>query len=280
MTTVRTYRTEAVALHATPFAEHDRLIVLYTRSAGKLRVLAKGVRRITSRLAAHVDLFSHASLFLVHGRTFDLVTQGQTIEAFPLLHEDLWRLALAFFCGELVDRFTEEQMVNVGLFEALLTVLRRLNDPTLEPALSVCAFELDLLGVSGYRPQLHRCVRCEALIQPEANTFSAADGGVLCPACSQAVPAAEPLSVAALRLLRNVQTRQEAIVGRVRISSETLDQAEHVLIGYIQYLLDKRIRSVGFLDLLRRLRAAQEESTAPGYTGIPGEAASARIRSG
>jgi DNA repair protein RecO (recombination protein O) len=264
MTTVRTYRTEAVALRATPFAEHDRLLVLYTKSSGKLRVLAKGVRRTTSRLSAHVDLFSHAGLFLVHGRTFDLVTQGQTIETFPLLHEDLWRLALAFYCGELVDRFTEELIVNVGLFEALLTILRQLNDATRDPALAVRAFELDLLGLSGYRPQLHRCVRCETLIQPEANTFSAADGGVLCPSCSQTVPTAEPISVEALRILRNLQTRPEALVGRARISPQTIDQAERVLIGYIQYLLDRRVRSVGFLDVLRRLRGTQEGSTALG----------------
>jgi DNA repair protein RecO (recombination protein O) len=264
MTTVRTYRTEAITLHAAPFAENDRLLILYTRSAGKLRVLAKGVRRTTSKLAAHVDLFSHASLFLVRGRTFDLVTQGQTLQRFPLLHEDLWRLALAFYCAELVDRFTEEQLVNTGLFEALLTTLRRLNDPALDPALTVRAFELDLLGLSGYRPQLHRCVRCETPIQPEANAFSAADGGVLCPTCGQSTPAAEPISVAALRLLRNLQTRPEAIVGRARISPETLEQAEHALIGYIQYLLDRRIRSIGFLDVLRRLRAAQEGGAAFG----------------
>jgi DNA repair protein RecO (recombination protein O) len=264
MTTVRTYRTDAVTLRATPFAEHDRLLVLYTRNSGKLRVLAKGARRTTSRLAAHVDLFSYANLFLVHGRTFDLVTQGQTIEAFPLLHRDLWRMALAFYCGELLDRFTEELSVNVGLFEALLTILRRLNDPDLEPTLSVRAFELDLLGLSGYRPQLHHCVGCTAPIQPEANTFSPADGGVLCPACGTRSTTAEPISMEALRILRNLQTRQEAIIGRVKVASHTVDQAERVLIGYIQYLLDRRIRSVGFIDVLRRLRSSQEGSTAFG----------------
>lgn len=264
MTTPRTYRTDAVTLRATPFAEHDRLLVLYTRDSGKLRVLAKGVRRTTSKLSAHVDLFSHAGLFFVHGRTFDLVTQGQTIEAFPLLHDDLWRLALAFYCAELVDRFTEESSVNIGLFEALLTILRRLNDPVLDPALAARAFELDLLGLSGYRPQLHRCVRCETPIRPEANGFSAAEGGVLCQSCRPEVPNAEPISVEALRILRNLQTRPAEIVGRVRVSPDTLGQAERTLIGYIQYLLDRRVRSVGFIDLLRRLRSAQEGSSAIG----------------
>lgn len=264
MPQVRTYRAEALTLKSTPFAERDRLLVLYTRHHGKLRVLGKGVRRTTSRLAGHVDLFSHAGLFLVHGRTFDLVTQGQTLEHFPLLHEDLWRFSLACYCAELVDRFTEDGSPNVGLFEALLTAMRRLNDPDLDPSLSARAFELDLLGLVGYRPQLYRCVACEIPIRPEANCFSFADGGVLCPTCGAASATALPIGVDPLRILRNLQTRQGEIVGRVRVSQETLDQAEQILIGYIQYLLDVRIRSVGFIDVLRRLRSAQERSVVLG----------------
>lgn len=264
MPTNRSYRTEAVALHALPFAEHDRLLVLYTREVGKLRVLAKGVRRTTSKLSAHVDLFSHAGLFLVHGRTFDLVTQGQTLETFALLHEDIWRLGLAFYCGELMERFTEEASANIPLFEALLKVLRRLNDPVLDPAITVRAFELDLLASSGYRPQLYRCVSCGTPIQPQANTFSNADGGVLCPDCSGRSATAEPVSVEALRILRNLQTRSDEVVGKVRVSSRTAEQAEQVLIGYIHYLLDRRVRSVGFLDVLRRLRTVQEGNSVLG----------------
>src|SRR2546423_1406858 len=108
MPTARTYRAESITLKASPFAERDRLLVIFTRYHGKLRVLAKGVRRTTSRLSGHVDLFTHAGIFLVHGRTFDLVTQGQTIERFSILHEDLWRYSLACYCTELVDQFSQE----------------------------------------------------------------------------------------------------------------------------------------------------------------------------
>jgi len=259
MTTPRTYRIEAVTLKATTFAERDRLLILYSPSEGKLRAVAKGVRRTTSKLAGHVGLLSHAALFLVHGRTFDLVTQGQTIEAFPLLHQDLWRAGYAFYVAELMDRFTEERQANPGLFEALLGVLRHLNDPDQDAALCVRAFELDLLALVGYRPQLYHCVACSQPIEPAENSFSPADGGVLCPSCS-ARPTAAPISVEALRILRNLQTRPQEIVGRVRVSRDTLDQAEHVLIGYIQYLLDVRVRSNQFIEVLRRLRSAQERS--------------------
>jgi len=259
MSAPRTYHAEAVALSTSPFSERDRLLTIYTRQSGKLRVLAKGARRTTSKLAAHVDLLVHSRLFLHHGRTFDQVTQGTTVETFPQLRQDLWRSALAVYCAELMERFTEEGQTNPGLFDALLVALRRLDDPALDTAVSVRAFELDLLGLSGYRPQLHRCVGCQAIIEPVTNSFSAAEGGVLCPACAAQHPGALPIGVDALKLLRNLQTRQEAIVGHARVAPVTVEAAEHILIGYIQYLLDRRIRSVGFLDVVRRMHPAQTQ---------------------
>src|SRR5471032_1793791 len=105
MSTARTFRTHTVTLKSMPFSERDRLLVLFTPQFGKLRVLAKGARRTTSRLSGHIRLFSHSRLFLVHGRTFDLVTQGESVAQWPLLATDLSRLAHAFYVGELVERF-------------------------------------------------------------------------------------------------------------------------------------------------------------------------------
>ncbi len=264
MTTPRSYRVEAATLKSTAFSERDRMLVLYTRHHGKIHALAKGARRTTSRLAAHVDLFTHATLFLVHGRSFDLVTQGETIQRFPLLRDDLTRLSYAFYAGELLDRFTEEHGPNPGLFDTLVSLLGRLGDAGVDPTVALRAYELDLLAFSGYRPQLHRCVGCETVIQAEENSFSAPDGGVICPACVERYPAATPISVEALRILRNLQTRQEDVIGKVHVSPRTMAQAERVLIGYIQYLLDVRLRSVGFIEVVRRLLAVPEGSAAFG----------------
>jgi len=264
MTTARTYRAEAITLKSHAFGERDRLLVLYTAQHGKMSALAKGARRTASRLAAHVDLFSHGHLFLAHGRTFDLITQGETVERFPLLRTDLGRLSLAFYAGELLDRFTEERSANPGLFNSVIAVMRRLADADLDPLVALRAYELDLLALSGYRPQLHRCVRCETLILPAANSFSAAEGGVMCPTCAERYPDSYAISVETLRLLRNLQTRPEEIIGRVRVSARTMEHAERVLIGYIQYLLDLRLRSVGFIEVIRRLHAVPEGSAAFG----------------
>ena len=183
-------------------------------STARLALWPRG-RGVPSKLAAHVDLFSHGHLFLAHGRTPDQITQGETVERFPLLRTDLGRLSLAFYAGELLDRFTEERSASPGLFSSIIAVMRRLADADIDPLIAVRVFELELLGLSGYRPQLHRCVRCETLIQPEANGFSPAKGGVLCPSCAASYRDSHSISVEALRILRNLQTRPEAILGRV-----------------------------------------------------------------
>src|SRR5438445_311309 len=116
MSTTRTFRTHAVTLKSAPFSERDRLLVLFTPQHGKMRVLAKGVRRATSKLSGHVGLFSYSSLFLVRGRTFDLVTQGETVEQYAALSTDLWRLSQAFYVAELIERFTEDEHYVAGMF--------------------------------------------------------------------------------------------------------------------------------------------------------------------
>jgi DNA repair protein RecO (recombination protein O) len=258
MAVPRTYRTDAVILKSSVFAERDRMLVLFTPAYGKLRVLAKGVRRTSSRLAGHVGAFTYSNLFLVHGRTFDLVTQGATIRQFSGLHTDLWRVSHAFFAAELVDRFTEEQHSMPGLFEALLKHLDRLNQPELDVNLVARAFELELLSLAGYRPELFRCTLCAAEIKPEVNGFSFRDGGALCPDCATRSATSFPIGVESLRILRNLQVRPEATIARLQPTVEALGEAEHVMLGYIQYLLDLRLRSTGFLDAVRNLRATVE----------------------
>jgi DNA repair protein RecO (recombination protein O) len=255
MAAPRTYRTDAIVLRSSIFAERDRMLVLFTPTYGKLRVLAKGARRTASRLAGHVGVFTYSNLFVVHGRTFDLVTQGATVQQFPSLHTDLWRVSHAFYAAELVERFTEEQHSVPGLFEALLLHLNRLNQPQLDVNLAARAFELELLGLAGYRPELFRCTACAAEIKPEVNGFSFRDGGALCPDCAAKSSTAFPIGVEALKILRNLQIRPEVTIARLQPSPEALNEAEHAIIGYIQYLLDLRLRSTGFLDAVRSLRA-------------------------
>src|SRR5947209_4888254 len=164
MRTQRVYRADAVVLKASDFGEADKALTLFTLQHGKIRAVAKGARRPTSRLGGHVDVLTHAQLLLARGRNLEIVTQAETVEPFLGLRDDLWRASLGYQLAELVDRMTEEGHEDRPLFEALVEALGRI-DAEPDPELGVQLFEAALLDRLGYRPQLRTCLACGAALE-------------------------------------------------------------------------------------------------------------------
>lgn len=233
------------------YGERDKIVTLYTPDLGKIHAIAKGVRRSTSRMGGHVDLFAHASILLIHGRTLHTITQGQARQTFPHLREDLTALGQACLIAELVDRFVEDHNPHQDLFRALVRALEHINAED-TPGWTLILFQLQLLALVGYRPQLHRCVNCNTSIEPGENRFDVELGGVLCPQCGPVHRSARPIQDGALKALRNAQTRGESIF-RVTLLPTARDEAAAVLALYVHYLLERRPNSATFLDLLGRL---------------------------
>ena len=173
----RVYRTEGIVLRRQDFGEADRIITLYSPTHGKIRAIGKGVRRTKSRVGGHVELFTHVNVLVAQGRNLDIITQAEARGTFAAIRDDLWRATYACYCAELVDRMTEERLENRAIFDLLLLQLGYLNGAA-EPGqrraeLSVRTFELRLLGVLGYAPELFRCVECGEPLKPEENRISA-----------------------------------------------------------------------------------------------------------
>lgn len=246
----KTTRAEVVVLRAMNYGEHDKLLVLYARDLGKVHAIAKGVRRTTSKMGGHLDLCAHASVLLVLGRTLDLVTQGKALHTFPFLRDDIAAFARACYAVELVDRFTEDADPNPALFRGLVRVLEHISGEE-NPRQALILFLLQLLALSGYQPQLHHCVSCEAAIAPGANAFDVALGGVLCPLCAPAQRTARPIGTPALKVLRNLQRGGEDMLA-MPMTPDALDEAERTLDLYIQQLLERSPRSAAFHEMVRR----------------------------
>lgn len=188
MTNERLYRTDALILRRTDFGEADRLLTIYTPARGKLRLLAKGVRKTTSRKAGHVELFMLTNMLVAQGRTWDIISQAEIVQAYRGLREDLDKTSHAYYVAELIDRFTEEYDPNTPLFELLALTLAHLEHVD-DPFAVLRYFELHLLNLTGFQPQLHFCVACQKPLEPvDNNYFHFVDGGVLCPTHGQCGP--------------------------------------------------------------------------------------------
>ncbi|MGD8736224.1 MAG: DNA repair protein RecO, partial [Anaerolineae bacterium] len=202
----RVYRTEAIVLRRTDFGEADRLLTVFTPERGKLKLIAKGVRKPTSRKSGHVELFSRSQFLVAVGRELDILTQAETLEPYLVLRQDLLRTTYAYYVAELADAFTAERDENRLLFDLLKDALGWLCE-TQDLALAARYYELHLLGLVGYQPQLFVCGTCRKQLEPGTNYLNVAEGSVFCPTCGHDRVGMSSLSVNALKVMRFLQTR-------------------------------------------------------------------------
>jgi DNA repair protein RecO (recombination protein O) len=254
----RVYRTEAIVLRRTDFGEADRLLTVFTPERGKLKLIAKGARKPSSRKSGHVELFSYGHYLVAVGRELDIVTQAETLEPYLPLREDLLRTTYAYYVAELADAFTAERDENRPLFDLLKDAFGWLCEAG-DLLLAARYYELHLLGLVGYQPQLFVCGGCKEPLQPEVNYFHAAEGSVLCRKCGYDQVGTGELSVNALKVLRFLQTREWQTCRLLRLSPASHAEIERTMNHYITYQLERKLKSVDFLQRLRRQISAENQ---------------------
>lgn len=246
----RSFRVEAIVLRHSDWGEADRLLGLYTLEMGKVRAIAKGVRKLRSRKAGHLEPFTRASLLLARGRDMLLITQAETLDAHMPIQDSLIMIGYASYVIELLDRFTYEEGENRALYRLLSDTLDRLcTEP--DTPLVVRYYEIRLLDLLGFRPHLFSCARCGKEIHAEDQFFSAEEGGVLCPNCGRGTPGSRPVSMLALKYLRHLQRSTYSQAARAQISQSTNREMENLVQHYLTYLLERGLNTPAFLRRMK-----------------------------
>ncbi len=146
---LRSYKVEAIVLKRSNIGEADRLLTVFSRDYGKLRLVAKGIRRLTSRKKGHLELFNRVKLQIASGKNLDLITEAETVDSFPRLRRNLNRVRIAYLLLELVDKLTAENQEHADVYQLLLDNLSRLDSQQAPPDL-IEKFETNLLSVLGF----------------------------------------------------------------------------------------------------------------------------------
>ena len=253
----RVYKTEAIVLRSMDLGEADRVLTVLTPRLGKLRVIAKGVRRPRSRIGGGLQPFSDVQLVLAVGRTFDVVTSTSLEDPHLGLRNDLHSTAAAWYVVELADRFCEGAADSHEAFRLLAQALSALDAGSeIEREVVARWFELALLDAMGFRPELARCLECGATIEPEGNAYSPAGGGVVCPTCERS-NGARPLSADALKVMRHLQRSPLVGVLTLRLGSALRREVEATLHATVSAVLERELRSRDFLDEVAARAGAQ-----------------------
>lgn len=251
MTTPRTYQTNAIIIRKTKLGEADTILTFYTPGLGKIQGFAKSVRKTKSRMAGHLELITHSKVSFARGKTVDTITGCQTIDSFVPLKTNFHLMNHALYLIEMVNQFTPEHHEDPEVFHLLLETLKNLCEAS-DIDLLMRYFEIHLLDEAGYRPQLQQCVACRKELEPVTNSFSPVAGGVLCPECSyRSHTGLYTLPVNTLKVLRFFQNYPFETASRLKVSPELNTELERLMRGYIQYILEKELKSVAWLDSLK-----------------------------
>ena len=189
------YRDQGIVLRTQKLGEADRIITLFTKEHGRIKAVAKGVRRTKSRFGARLEPASYVDLQLYTGRTFDTVTQVVSIENYgDILSSDYQSWTIANAILEAAERFTNnEGEPALQQFLLLTSALKALAHESLDPSLILDAYLLRSLSIAGYAPSMTVCSRCEA--PGPHKYFSLVGGGSVCINCKPSVhPLITPLS--------------------------------------------------------------------------------------
>lgn len=255
----RVTKSRAIVLRHRRLGDADRIVTFLSENRGKVDAVAKGALRPRSKLAGHLEPVMHVEVLLAHGRNLDIVTQAQTIEGFPELHDDLELLTTAIYFTELADRFTVERAEARSLYELLHASLVRLaRGDGLQ--LVTRRFELELLHETGFRPEWRNCIGCGRAVEEGGAAWSSLGGGVVCDGCRATHPEARAIETTTLKVLRAFQGSSYEEAARIRLTPELAANLERVMYQLMESVAERELKSQHFVTEARRAGAANTVS--------------------
>jgi DNA repair protein RecO (recombination protein O) len=259
----RRYVTEAIVLTRFDYGEADRILTLITPGGGKIKAIAKGIRRQKSRIGGSLEPFAELRVALAQGRTFEVVTQVSVIHPWLNLRDDLVSFGTASYIAELADGTLEERHAAESVY-LLLKRAYEILDAGMAPGRVARWFEMHLADELGVRPEVDRCVECGRLLEAdERYRWMPPLGGVLCERCPGPPFERTGLSLEALKLLKAYQRQDVEALAALRVRPEVEREVEIAMREFLAYSLDRKPRSLAFLDEVRSSAASRLESVRP-----------------
>ena len=253
MSQPRAYRVVGLTLRKTSVGEADIISSLYTREHGKLDVLARGARRLTSKLMGHFEPLTLVRLSVARGRSLDTVAEAEVINAFPGVKAAYETAARGLHVAEVVEGYSAASAPNPRILDLATQTLDAIGRQSIASGappsdMPLRYFDLQLLRLSGFMPELYQCVECGNDLEPDRHRFAAGAGGALCLDCGPEDVVVRPLSLSALKVMRLLH-RTESVDGLppLNVPPPVRNEVNSLLTDTVQYWLDRQLRSQAFI---------------------------------
>jgi DNA repair protein RecO (recombination protein O) len=243
------YKTKGIVIKTHKLGEADRIITIITGTHGKVRAVAKGVRKTKSKFGSRLEPFTHVELLLYKGRNLDIVTQAEIVDSFADIREDFDRLHYGSAMLDLAEKVSSEGERDMPLYNLLLRSLEVLSSTRKNMRLLLVAFDAKLMAVSGYMPKLERCAMCEAIPGAKVH-FSFQWGGVACDKCACLDRGSVAVMPAAVDLLQRLIRLPLADVAETDVLARIEDESHVLMRDYVNYYIQAKLKSRDALRLI------------------------------
>lgn len=242
---------EGIVIRTTDYGESHKIVVIYTREAGKIAGMARGAKKPSSRLAGASQLFTYGHFLIQSGRGLGTIKQAEMIASLRAIREDIFKTAYAAYIVDLLDKSTDDKESNPFLFELLSQTLQYINEGH-DPDIITHIFEMKMLSVLGLYPEMQKCVMCG---NTEAEFgFSLKENGLICHQCFDRDPHFMPLSQKAVKLLRLFYFFDIQRLGAISVKPETKKELKNMISLYYDEFSGLQLKSKRFLDQLDNLK--------------------------
>jgi len=238
-------KTRGIVLKRMNYGEADRILTILTSDYGKIKAIAKGSRKILSKLGGSLEPFCLVDFIFHEGRSFYIVTSASVIKHFEKIHTDIDKTSKAFYIGELLDKFLEEKQNHPEVFELFASYLEGLenaDDPILIPV-----FSAKILENLGFKPVTQNCLHCESKLLPEQNYWDDVEGGVICLSCHNKFGHGREIENDVIKILRLVFSPEFIVGSKININDKYKNQTAAVLESYIEGVLERELKSKKFM---------------------------------
>jgi len=234
------YKTQSLILKRKNFREDDRIFTVFTENFGKLELMARGTRKIKSKLAGSLEPFFLVNLMFAKGRNFDQITGSEIIQSFINIRQNSFSLKTAGYLAEIVNQLTKLGHKDEKIFNFLKKNLEYLNKKTFKPSSYFNqALSLQFISHLGFEPELYKCLNCHKKVALEKNYFSYRKGGIICSKCQNNTQGVIAISNSAIKLMRLFLEKDLDQIAMIKYNKNLHQETKNIINDFLRYHLER-----------------------------------------
>lgn len=243
------YRTKGLIFKKENLGENNQILKIYTEDFGMIEILAKGIKKISSKLRSQTEIFCFSEIEFIQGKTYKTLTDAVLIEKFNNLKKSLKKLSLTYKISEVLDTLIKCEEKDEKIWELLLTTFKTLDSPSIDSL--TCTFQYyyffwKLISFLGYGQKWDSCIICQSKLSPSDLYFNERKGGIICQNCYSLVKKGKKITPRLLKILRKINERDFKSLKKMRINQKEMLKLKEISENYLKFLKEKYYATENF----------------------------------